>query len=646
MSAELQPNLIADDQSCVPPRDKMEDDVVVVVDSGQLKSETTTIIEEDSTQADHESGEGYNNQATSLAEEKYELIKVPLEGEQSAAREAIANANNETENHGLTEMETDERLVTEDNDIVEQPRNNESAYDIKEAFDSTARSKSSSFDVSSSTGSKTIVTNSAEEELLASSSGILQSSNPSNFQDANASGAGEEEIEGKNLEVAIMSELENIVKDDVENEEEESMQSDVKMDDARGQDFVCEECGKKFTHISSKKRHMLKHKEGESPVIYQCLACSKTFQYNSSLKRHLKLHSEETPGKAYTCKECSKAFMYATSLKRHLKTHSGKEIYPCPQCQRCFEYISSLKRHSKLHTEGKGFKCDICSKAFGYLSSLTRHQRVHQKSLTCTKCNKEFRLYKSYVKHLEQHGEILDEAELAAMKVEESDGGEDEDEEMETKDESGNVSNKDGVAGELDESEVSASMVATSIDEANEKSQLDAIHGDVIDLQSAENHPFVKFVVSQNTVTLEQLQAFQASQATNNAEGAQSQDSIAYAVVHADGNAAIDDGSVVSNDLSGTPVGGIVLVEFDQNNKVTERHMEGLQASNLLQLLQAVEGFAVESNTQSQQEAESQQKEDMNGEDNQAFEKQPEQSDEMQGALIAMGAEEGQVKEA
>eukprot|EP00794_Sanderia_malayensis_P007069 gene7069-7864_t len=342
-----------------------------------------------------------------------------------------------------------------------------------------------------------------------------------------------------------------MIQDEELNEEE----MNESMPEKEMNEYACDECDKKFTHLSSKKRHMLKHQSGSiPPLVYQCLACSKTFHYNSSLKRHLKLHSDEANGKAYTCKECSKGFMYATSLKRHLKTHSGKEIFPCPHCHRRFEYISSLKRHEKLHLVGKGFRCEICMKTFGYLSSLTRHQRIHQKCLSCKKCDKKFRFHKSYVKHMEEHG--VDVSEM-----------------------------KEG----------------TEISET--------LNDEILDLQAAENHPFVKFVVSQNKLNLEQLQSIQAQQqqqqsceessAGEASATATPTSNVTFALVQAD-----NDGTVVENCTMVTEegqsyadassVGGIVLVELDQNNKVTERHMEGLQASNLLQLLQAVEGYAVD----------------------------------------------------
>ena len=630
MASESPIKSTSDDQSSVSPLNKMDDRVVVVVDSGQLESETARVVSKDSTTPHHDLEEDGNDHTEVRVETGDDIIKVALTAEQSAERDVVGNLNNETENGGLTKIEDSQRTATNDKSPVDSCSE---TPNLKVDVKLVMTPGTSNFSATQA-GDSSPVTNSADGKLLVSSAEILQDNDPSDFKEIIAGRNDEQGIQGKNLEVVVMPEMDGIVASDVQNQDA-SIDSDIKMEDARSQDFVCEECGKRFTHISSKKRHMLKHKEGESPVVYQCLACSKTFQYNSSLKRHLKLHSAESSGKAYTCKECSKAFMYATSLKRHLKTHSGKEIYPCPHCQRCFEYMSSLKRHSKLHTEGKGFKCNICSKAFGYLSSLTRHQRVHQKSLTCTKCNKEFRLYKSYVKHLEQHGEILGEAELAAMQVEESDGGDEEiEDEIESKEAHGSSHDKEGAVGELDENEVSASMVAKSMDESDEKNQLDAIQSDVIDLQSAENHPFVKFVVSQNAVTLEQLQSFQASQAANSS--GESENAVAYAVVHADENAIIGENNIVSSDigdLSGTPVGGIVLVEFDQNNKVTERHMEGLQASNLLQLLQAVEGFAVESNSQSQQQAESQPKGVSEGD--QSHEQPPEQNNDAQKTIDA-----------
>ena len=414
------------------------------------------------------------------------------------------------------------------------------------------------------------------------------------------------------------------------NESTEMNEEEVKEKVVSNAEYLCEECGKSFTHLSSKKRHMLKHTEIDSQT-YKCLACSKTFQYNSSLKRHLKLHSEEPTGKAYTCKECSKAFMYATSLKRHLKTHAGKEIYPCPHCQRCFEYISSLKRHEKLHTEGKGFKCSVCSKSFGYLSSLTRHNRVHQKTLKCDKCSKVFRVYKSLAKHYVEHGVPVREDDLAAMAVE-GEAEDDGDSNMDVDEANGEEGAKAKEEGEIKESEmIEEDNVRASMAVNNEttESQVNAIDGDVIDFQSAENHPFVKFVVSQNTLTLEQFQSFQQAQGMPSSDTDTNQE-VAFAVVQPDGGTVLSENCTMVTEgvqeCTGTPVGGIVFVEVDQNNKVTERHMEGLQASNLLQLLQAVEGFATENVVEGE-------------------EQRAEESEEKKGMEVADEAKEEQAKE-
>ena len=450
----------------------------------------------------------------------------------------------------------------------------------------------------------------------------------------NLSGTEQENPEStgddKGFDIVIMEEIKGEERQSM-NESTEINEGEMKEKVVSNAEYLCEECGKSFTHLSSKKRHMLKHTEIDSQT-YKCLACSKTFQYNSSLKRHLKLHSEEPTGKAYTCKECSKAFMYATSLKRHLKTHAGKEIYPCPHCQRCFEYISSLKRHEKLHTEGKGFKCNVCSKSFGYLSSLTRHNRVHQKTLKCDKCSKVFRLYKSLAKHYVEHGVPVREDDLAAMAVE-GEAEDDGDSNMDVDEANGEESvkaKKDGKESEtLEEDNVRASM---AVNNETTESQVNAIDGDVIDLQSAENHPFVKFVVSQNTLTLEQFQSFQQAQGMSSSDAETNQE-VAFAVVQPDGGTILNENCTMVTEgvqeCTGTPVGGIVFVEVDQNNKVTERHMEGLQASNLLQLLQAVEGFATENVVEGEEKAqESEEKKGMEvaeeAKEEQAKEEQPE----------------------
>ena len=600
-----------------PPIDKMEDGVVVVVESGAIECEVEKDKASEVRIQDEGSQDDRYEQEERVVDENIELIKVALAAEHGGEQTIKAEKDNGAINsEGLQQSDILSSASVKSSQTVAQ---------IPGDLSGEISKKNSSYYVENSSAYEAKVvehgTETEEQREVAIDEAIADKDAIGALQDETDLTKFTEtrQVRAENVtdatdkpgfDMDVLPTVDDLTKKEFEEDEIDS-EADSNIAAMKLGNYACEECGKRFTHVSSKKRHMLKHKEGDSPIVYQCLACSKTFQYNSSLKRHLKLHSEETTGKAYTCTECTKAFMYATSLKRHLKTHSGKEIYPCSHCQRCFEYVSSLKRHEKLHTVGKGFRCEVCSKAFGYLSSLTRHQRVHQKSLTCEKCNKDFRLYKSYVKHLEEHGEILGEDVIAAMQVEDTG---DEEEDVKQEFHSGDEveikckTEHNDAESQIAENSVSAAMVVDNIPPSSENNQLDAIQGDIIDLQSAENHPFVKFVVSQNTVTLEHLQSLQASHAANSTEGTTNQDAVTYAVVQAaDGSSVLGENCMAANsiqDLADNQVGGIVLVELDQNNKVTERHMEGLQAANLLQLLQAVEGFAVEANVQPEKGAE------------------------------------------
>ncbi len=554
------------------------EDVVVVVESGTVKSVES--FEDQETEKDIENtvevAEGYEESPTQFEN--------PNSVSPQTAIQDVDEANNAAENveKGLAlELDSQNLLELANASVAKEEISTEDkGIENGEGQDEILEQETPSPDES---GLKKIEEDEVDDQT---------------FTEANQDGGEDETVQ---VMIPIISgEDVNEVKEETVTEEE-SKSGNI--------DYTCEECGKKFTHLSSKKRHMLKHKCGEMPVIYQCLACSKTFNYNSSLKRHLKLHTEAN-GKEYVCKECNKAFMYATSLKRHLKTHSGKQIYPCPHCQRCFEYISSLKRHEKLHTVGKGFKCEICSKSFGYLSSLTRHQRIHENSFQCGKCDKKFRFLKPYIKHAQQeHGETIDPRDVSLEGMKTENGHVDENIEMEVdqnieEDEEHSIAPKD-TSCETDDAIDSVQM---SVDKeesgANKDEKLTStLHGEVLDLQAAENHPFVKFVVSQNTVNLEQLQNFHPQQQPEQSSGQETNvetptSNVTYALVQADNNSVVDVENCTmvteGQSYSDSSVGGIVLVELDQNNKVTERHMEGLQASNLLQLLQAVEGFAVE----------------------------------------------------
>ncbi|XP_068086201.1 zinc finger protein 782 isoform X2 [Anabrus simplex] len=78
----------------------------------------------------------------------------------------------------------------------------------------------------------------------------------------------------------------------------------------------CNECGRKFSHKSHLRKHLLTHTL-HPPLC--CSLCGKGFRKNRGLKSHMLTHSEE---RLHGCKDCGKRYRSAKTLRKHMLIHS------------------------------------------------------------------------------------------------------------------------------------------------------------------------------------------------------------------------------------------------------------------------------------------------------------------------------------
>ncbi|XP_047468538.1 zinc finger protein 480-like [Penaeus chinensis] len=163
--------------------------------------------------------------------------------------------------------------------------------------------------------------------------------------------------------------------------------------------FVCEVCGKKFSHKSNINIHMRVHTK-EKP--YSCDICKKAFSQISDLTRHMRVHTKEKP---YSCDICDKAFTQKSDLGKHMRVHTKEKPYNCEICKKAFSQINDLTRHMRVHTKEKPYSCEICDKAFTQKSDLAKHMRVHtkEKPYSCEICNKAISQKSNLVSHMRIH---------------------------------------------------------------------------------------------------------------------------------------------------------------------------------------------------------------------------------------------------
>ncbi|XP_042310276.1 uncharacterized protein LOC121923675 [Sceloporus undulatus] len=195
-----------------------------------------------------------------------------------------------------------------------------------------------------------------------------------------------------------------------------------------GTSYICSDCGKSFSSISSLISHQKRNHSGEKP--YKCSDCGRSFHQSSDLVKHERIHTGEKPyqcticekrfnqrsylivherfhmaEKPYKCYLCGKSFCSNAHLMTHQRTHTGERPYQCPDCGKRFTTSSNFVNHKKTHTEEKPYNCSLCEKSFKRSSNLIQHERTHtgEKPYTCLTCGESFASNSGLVKHQRSH---------------------------------------------------------------------------------------------------------------------------------------------------------------------------------------------------------------------------------------------------
>ncbi|XP_028816378.1 zinc finger protein 221-like isoform X2 [Denticeps clupeoides] len=107
--------------------------------------------------------------------------------------------------------------------------------------------------------------------------------------------------------------------------------------------YVCDQCGRGFSHMHVLKRHHIVH-SGLKPHV--CGNCGKRFALQDSLRRHQRIHTGERP---YGCSLCGKRFTQRTHLNIHMSVHTGVRPFTCAVCGKSFSQTHALRRHMRVH---------------------------------------------------------------------------------------------------------------------------------------------------------------------------------------------------------------------------------------------------------------------------------------------------------
>ena len=86
--------------------------------------------------------------------------------------------------------------------------------------------------------------------------------------------------------------------------------------------YSCEECGQCFTQSSNRAAHMRTVHSTVQPTLHQCPHCPYSTKHGaSSLREHIRTHTGKKP---YSCEECGQRFSHSSSRSRHIRTmHSA-----------------------------------------------------------------------------------------------------------------------------------------------------------------------------------------------------------------------------------------------------------------------------------------------------------------------------------
>ncbi|KAI6660343.1 Zinc finger protein 2-like [Oopsacas minuta] len=160
----------------------------------------------------------------------------------------------------------------------------------------------------------------------------------------------------------------------------------------------CDTCNQSFRSKDDLDYHTCTSKHDKK---YSCEICGKTYSNICVKIRHMHSHSNIRP---HECDVCHKSFLRKEYLTSHYRVHSGDRPYSCQICGKTFAYTSAKRSHMKLHRT-KPYACSICSR--NYVSteklSLSNSQDSDLKVYTCDRCVKNTETIQQIV---ETHGVI------------------------------------------------------------------------------------------------------------------------------------------------------------------------------------------------------------------------------------------------
>ncbi|XP_064650636.1 uncharacterized protein LOC135502069 [Lineus longissimus] len=164
--------------------------------------------------------------------------------------------------------------------------------------------------------------------------------------------------------------------------------------------YQCVLCSARFSQRAHLKSHLATH-TGEKRFFCDVKGCGKAFFLKEKLDLHYSTHTGE---KNHVCEECGRRFNHISNLQKHLRIHAGDRRHPCLYCEKKFYTATDLKIHFRTHSGERPYMCEICQKSFVTISNLRKHEVTHKeyrKFYHCSECGAKYSSFFNYNRHKE-----------------------------------------------------------------------------------------------------------------------------------------------------------------------------------------------------------------------------------------------------